>query len=126
MAEGRLYKLSLLFPEKAVAGEQSFACETTKRPLEQAWLMEFWGLVDENLSNQVRVIELINAQRTQAEISDIAKLARDAKVESQRIKGIAGRKHLADHNHRKTEVWTVWIFSLHRFAARARGLGGCS
>ncbi len=114
MAERRLDKFSLSFPEKAVAREQAFACDTTECALDQTGLMEFWGLVDQDLSNQVRVIELINAQRTQAEIRDIAKLARNAKVESQRVEGIPRRKHLADRNHRKAEVWTVWIFSFHR------------
>ena len=57
MAKGWLYELSLLFPEKAVAREQASAQAKAGTPLDQARLMEFWGLLHQNLSNQFRVIQ---------------------------------------------------------------------
>jgi hypothetical protein len=61
--------------------------------LDQPWLVEVLGLLDEDLSDEVGVIQLVDVQRTDLIVSDIAEPPCDIQAERQRIERKDPRQH---------------------------------
>ena len=106
--ERRLHQPALPLPQRAVARQQPFASERTERALDQPRLVEFVRLLDEDLPREVGVIQLIDVQRAQAVVRDVAELARDGQAECEGIEWEQPRQHLADNGEQQVDARTGW------------------
>src|SRR5262249_40557063 len=91
-----LNQFPLLLPERAVARQQAFAGKRVEGALQQPRLMEFLGLLDEDLPRKVGMRQLIDAQRADLVVDDVAERARVLDRESEGIEREKARQHLRD------------------------------
>src|SRR5207244_7177077 len=84
----------------------SFARERLERALDQPRLVELLRLLDEDLTREVWMIQLVDVQRTNAVMRDIAELACDVQSEGERIERKHARQHLSDDGERQVDART--------------------
>src|SRR5262249_44181257 len=90
----RLYQLSLLLPKLAVAKKETLAGNRMECPFEQRGLVELLGLFDQDLPDQVRVIQLVDMERSEVEVGDVSEVACNPECERRRIGRKPARQHL--------------------------------
>jgi hypothetical protein len=73
---------------------------------EQTRLVKSFGVLDQDLTRQVEMVHLIDVQRTQMVVREIAIPPRNVEAESQRIERDGLGQQLAQDSEQQVNTWT--------------------